>query len=87
MNTVMEEPNNQTSIGARRPISEVDRPSILPALVHPRRNFMRRTSEAAMNRISRNRASTVGGATPVPGTDVREYDSHLVDVLDVIGKH
>jgi hypothetical protein len=48
---------------------------------------MRRTSEAAMNRISRNRASTVGGATPVPGTDVREYDSHLVDVLDVIGKH
>ncbi|KAL2854624.1 hypothetical protein BJX68DRAFT_232101 [Aspergillus pseudodeflectus] len=84
MNTVMEEPNTQTSIGARRPISEVDRPSISPAPVHPRRNFMRRTSEAAMNRISRNRASTVGGATPVPGTDVREYDSHLVDVLDVI---
>ncbi|KAL2833119.1 hypothetical protein BJY01DRAFT_225520 [Aspergillus pseudoustus] len=45
---------------------------------------MRRTSEAAMNRISRNRASTVAGTTPVPGTDVREYDSHVVDVLDVI---
>ncbi|KAL3465873.1 integral membrane protein [Aspergillus heterothallicus] len=84
MHTVMEELNTQTSIGARRPVSEVHRPSIMPTQAQPRRNFVRRTSEAAMNRISRNRASTVAGTTPVPGTDVREYDSHVVDVLDVI---
>ncbi|KAL2803360.1 hypothetical protein BJX63DRAFT_425337 [Aspergillus granulosus] len=84
MNTVTEEPSNQTPIGSDPPVSDAGRPSLVPTQAQPRRNFIRRTSEAAMNRISRNRASTVAGTTPVPGTDVREYDPHLVDVLDVI---
>lgn len=51
----------------------------------PRGNILRRTSEAALNRFSRNRASTVSGTSPQPDRS-SEYDSRLVDVLDVIGK-
>jgi hypothetical protein len=60
-----------------------------PALARPR-NLLRRTSQAALNRFSRNRASTVTGAPPTLEANqerpVNEYGSHVVDVLDVIGK-
>ncbi|KAJ5954902.1 hypothetical protein N7501_009181 [Penicillium viridicatum] len=49
---------------------------------------LRRTSQAALNRFTRNRASTVTGAAPTLGTQEEqrqnEYGSHVVDVLDVI---
>lgn len=54
---------------------------------------LRRTSQAALNRFSRNRASTVTGAPPTLNNTnndqdarINEYGSHVVDVLDVIGK-
>ena len=47
---------------------------------------MRRRSEAALNRFSRNRASTVSGSAPMAENGIREYEPHVVDVLDVIGK-
>lgn len=54
------------------------------------RNVLRRTSQAALNRFSRNRASTVAGAPLTLATqeDQRrsEYAPQVVDVLDVIGK-
>lgn len=50
-------------------------------------NIWRRTSEAALSRFSRNRASTVSGASPeLPRDRASEYDPRMVDVLDVIGK-
>ncbi|OQE92649.1 hypothetical protein PENNAL_c0007G10740 [Penicillium nalgiovense] len=59
---------------------------IPPAARPPGR--LRRTSQAALNRFSRNRASTVTGAAPTLGTQEEqrqnEYGSHVVDVLDVI---
>lgn len=63
----------------------------LAALARPAsRNVLRRTSQAALNRFSRNRASTVSGAPPAleatKKQPVNEYGSHIVDVLDVIGK-
>ena len=71
-----------------------------PHPVPARPGRLRRTSQAAMSRFSRNRASTVAG--PVPRvTDFNdfndfndqdnensrpdEYDPHIVNVLDVIG--
>lgn len=62
-----------------------------PALARPAsRNVLRRTSQAALNRFSRNRASTVSGGPPTfeasKAQPVNEYGSHVVDVLDVIGK-
>ena len=65
-----------------------------PALQRPA-GRLRRTSQAAMNRFSRNRASTVTGAPPTLGNQkakeeeeqrANEYKPHMVDVLDVIGK-
>jgi hypothetical protein len=51
---------------------------------------LRRTSQAALNRFSRNRASTVSGGPPTfeakKEQPINEYGSHVVDVLDVIGK-
>lgn len=53
---------------------------------------LRRASSAAVNRLSRNRASTVSGASQhsrsvhYPDHRTSEYDPLLVDVLDVIGK-
>ncbi|KAL5342874.1 hypothetical protein BJX70DRAFT_238411 [Aspergillus crustosus] len=85
MHTLMEEPNSPTPVGARPPSPEFVRPSLAPTQERDNRSVLRRTSEMALNRFSRNRASTVGGTTPVPGTDFcREYDSQIVDVLDVI---
>ena len=85
MRTVMEEPQ---SPGSARPTLELVRPAPVPEQPKDgdRRNILRRTSAAALNKFSRNRAQTVGGPFPQPETDAREYDSHLVDVLDVIGK-
>ncbi|KAJ5381745.1 uncharacterized protein N7496_004173 [Penicillium cataractarum] len=58
-----------------------------PALARPA-SLLRRTSQAALNRFSRNRASTVSGAQPALETNkeqpITEYGSHVVDVLDVI---
>ncbi|KAJ5795025.1 hypothetical protein N7457_001624 [Penicillium paradoxum] len=60
---------------------------VSPALARPP-GRLRRTSQAALNRFSRNRASTVTGAAPTlsPQDDQRqdEYGTHVVDVLDVI---
>lgn len=69
-----------------------------PPVVRPRADSrLRRTSQAALNRFSRNRASTVNGPLPKV-TDwnhyraedydrTHEYDPDIVNVLDVIGKH
>ncbi|KXG49817.1 Protein of unknown function DUF2985 [Penicillium griseofulvum] len=58
-----------------------------PALARPA-SRLRRTSQAALNRFTRNRASTVTGAAPTLSTQEEqrqnEYGSHVVDVLDVI---
>ncbi|KAJ5958376.1 uncharacterized protein N7479_005526 [Penicillium vulpinum] len=58
-----------------------------PALARPA-GRLRRTSQAALNRFTRNRASTVTGAAPTPNIEEEqrenEYGSHVVDVLDVI---
>ncbi|CAI7604701.1 unnamed protein product [Penicillium glandicola] len=58
-----------------------------PALARPA-GRLRRTSQAALNRFTRNRATTVTGAAPTLGTQEEqrqnEYGSHVVDVLDVI---
>ncbi|KAJ5836768.1 hypothetical protein N7447_002794 [Penicillium robsamsonii] len=58
-----------------------------PALARPA-GRLRRTSQAALNRFTRNRASTVTGAAPTLSTQEEqrqnEYGSHVVDVLDVI---
>lgn len=55
------------------------------------RSRLRRTSQAALRPFTRNRASTVTGASPgLPVTQQKgpgEYGSHVVDVLDVIGRH
>ncbi|CAG8119525.1 unnamed protein product [Penicillium salamii] len=60
-----------------------------PAAVARPPGRLRRTSQAALNRFSRNRASTVTGAPPTMSTQkeeepANEYGSHVVDVLDVI---
>lgn len=62
-----------------------------PAAVARPPGRLRRTSQAALNRFSRNRASTVTGAPSTLPTQEEqqvpnEYGSHVVDVLDVIGK-
>lgn len=67
-------------------------PPDAPPVTQPGR--LRRTSQAALNRFSRNRASTVTGAQPTLNNNrnndeedrPNEYGSHVVDVLDVIGK-
>ncbi|KAL4946291.1 hypothetical protein BDV06DRAFT_182659 [Aspergillus oleicola] len=83
MRTVMEEPQSPGS--GRRPTTELVRPAPVPTQpARGNKNVLRRTSEAALNRLSRNRASTVSGSSPTAGPQAREYDSHVVDVLDVI---
>jgi hypothetical protein len=62
-----------------------------PVLERPgSRNVLRRTSQAALNRFSRNRASTVSGAPSGLAAQEEqrrsEYAPQVVDVLDVIGK-
>lgn len=63
---------------------------IPPAAARPA-GRLRRTSQAALNRFTRNRASTVTGAAPTLSSPEEqrqnEYGSHVVDVLDVIGKN
>ncbi|KAF4276181.1 hypothetical protein KXW14_003616 [Aspergillus fumigatus] len=91
MYSLKEEPSSPHSPVAELPSSQPFSTAHLePPPVIPRRgsrNVLRRTSEAALNRFSRNRASTVNGAVPVtppPNPDVNEYHPHMVDVLDVI---
>jgi hypothetical protein len=62
-----------------------------PVLERPgSRNVLRRTSQAALNRFSRNRASTVSGPPSNLAAQEEqrrsEYAPQVVDVLDVIGK-
>lgn len=53
----------------------------------PRPGMLRRASNAAFSAIGRNRASTVAGADPARhSVAADEYDSRIVDFLDVIGK-
>ncbi|CAG8899903.1 unnamed protein product [Penicillium egyptiacum] len=60
----------------------------IPAALARPPGRLRRTSQAALNRFTRNRASTVTGAAPTLDTQEEqrqnEYGSHVVDVLDVI---
>jgi hypothetical protein len=81
-------PAHGTQSDADLPGSEQLEPS--PAVARPA-GRLRRTSQAALNRFSRNRASTVTGAAPALNSQdeqrENEYGSHVVDVLDVIGKH
>jgi hypothetical protein len=52
-----------------------------------RRGMLRRASNAALSAIGRNRASTVSAADPARRSLARdEYDSRIVDLLDVIGE-
>ncbi|KAF5005429.1 hypothetical protein F66182_15946, partial [Fusarium sp. NRRL 66182] len=56
-----------------------------PTGATPRPGMLRRASAAALSAIGRNRASTVAGGDPAqhsPAPD--EYDSRIVDFLDVI---
>jgi hypothetical protein len=95
MYSLKEEPSTPQS-----PIGELPFPQPIaathlepPPPVIPRRgsrNILRRTSDAALNRFSRNRSSTVSGTVPVtppPHVGVNEYHPHMVDVLDVIGEY
>ncbi|KAL4980162.1 hypothetical protein BDW66DRAFT_125764 [Aspergillus desertorum] len=85
MHTVMEEPQSPAS--GRRPTSEFVRPSAQPTQppqLRDNRSAVRRRSEAALNRFSKNRASTVSGTAPMTEKGLREYEPHVVDVLDVI---
>ncbi|KAJ5833669.1 hypothetical protein N7474_001980 [Penicillium riverlandense] len=75
------------------PLEEQENATLqLPPAVVPRpenhRGILRRTSQAALNRFSRNRASTVTGAMPTLSREASrrtgEYGPHVVDVLDVI---
>lgn len=82
-----EEPSSQTP-GATTPPQGTDPHLLVPPPAVPRgadsRNMWRRTSDAALNRFSRNRASTVSGPPAAP-EPCSEYDSRLVDILDTIG--
>lgn len=73
--------------GEQRDSNQIEAP---PTVARPP-GRLRRTSQAALNRFTRNRASTVTGAAPTLSQqeDQRqdEYGSHVVDVLDVIGKY
>ncbi|KAL6239627.1 hypothetical protein BDW75DRAFT_197880 [Aspergillus navahoensis] len=85
MHTVMEEPQSPAS--GRRPTSEFVRPTAQPTQppqLRDNRSAVRRRSEATLNMFSRNRASTVGGTAPMAENGIREYEPHVVDVLDVI---
>ncbi|RHZ53832.1 DUF2985 domain-containing protein [Aspergillus thermomutatus] len=92
MYSLKEEPSSPQSPIGELPSSQPFTTGLLepPPPVIPRRgsrNVLRRTSEAALNRFSRNRASTVNGdlpVTPPPNPSVYEYHPQIVDVLDVI---
>ncbi|KAJ5689054.1 hypothetical protein N7462_003446 [Penicillium macrosclerotiorum] len=70
------------------PLAELEQPPTV--VTRPAsRNVLRRTSQAALNRFSRNRASTVTGVPPTLSAQqeqqrANEYGPHVVDVLDVI---
>lgn len=80
-------PGQETATDSEQPVSEQ---SEAPPPVARPAGRLRRTSQAALNRFSRNRASTVTGAPPTLSSQEEqapnEYGSHVVDVLDVIGK-
>ncbi|KAE8383280.1 hypothetical protein BDV26DRAFT_252005 [Aspergillus bertholletiae] len=90
MHPLIEEPANLSPIHltpSRRPFPEVPSSGSPPPRVQRRGSLglLRWTSEAAMNRFSRNRVS-VSGAAPSSEVDTmdNEYHPHVVDVLDVI---
>ncbi|KAE8359114.1 hypothetical protein BDV27DRAFT_136660 [Aspergillus caelatus] len=90
MHPLMEEPANLSPINlapSSRPFSEVPPSGSPPPRVQRRGSLglLRWTSEAAMNRFSRNRVSASGAAPPSEAdTTHNEYHPHVVDVLDVI---
>ncbi|KAJ5318972.1 Protein of unknown function DUF2985 [Penicillium brevicompactum] len=67
--------------------TETEQPEAPAAVARPP-GRLRRASQSAMNRFSRNRASTVTGVPPTLSQQneepTNEYGSHVVDVLDVI---
>jgi hypothetical protein len=66
---------------------ETPAPEQTPTLTTPRPGMLRRASNAALSAIGRNRASTVAGADPARHSLAPdEYDSRIVDFLDVIGE-
>lgn len=69
--------------------AETEQPEAPAAVARPP-GRLRRASQSAMNRFSRNRASTVTGVPPTLSQQneepTNEYGSHVVDVLDVIGR-
>lgn len=93
MMPVTEESSHQIPIPPRsqEPVAQDHCPEQIepPPAAARAQNRLRRTSQAALNRFSRNRASTVTGAAPTLSAqqDQRaEYGPHVVDMLDVIGK-
>ncbi|KAE8149990.1 hypothetical protein BDV25DRAFT_155254 [Aspergillus avenaceus] len=86
MNPVVEEPTNPNPVN----VSPSNQPFSEQFVTQPRvqrrgsLGLLRWTSEAAMNRLSRNRASTVGAAPEEESRNDNEYHPHVVDVLDVI---
>lgn len=97
MLTLNEESSNQSPIATTPSLRQDDQLLAPPAPAASRpdrpsrpsrpnsRNLLRRTSEAALNTFSRNRASTVSGDGPPQIDRSSEYDPRMVDVLDVIG--
>ncbi|KOC18377.1 integral membrane protein [Aspergillus flavus AF70] len=88
MHPLMEEPTSPINLAhSSRPFPEVHPSGSPPPRVQRRGSLglLRWTSEAAMNRFSRNRVSA-SGAAPSSGADTtdNEYHPHVVDVLDVI---
>lgn len=82
------EESNQSPIGAtvsNPPLAPEDPRAIPDAPIQRRgsRNLLRWTSEAALNRFSRNRVNE-DGTHPDTQEDESEYHPHIVDVLDVI---
>lgn len=94
MMSLTEESSHQSPVATTPPAvlkGEQHAPELLepaPAALEPTQtlSMLRRTSQAAINRFTRNRASTVTGAPPADDQRASEYGPHVVDVLDVIGK-
>ncbi|KAE8393043.1 hypothetical protein BDV23DRAFT_149981 [Aspergillus alliaceus] len=87
MHPLVEEPVSPINIApSDRPFSELYTSGTPPPRPQRRGSLglLRWTSEAAMNRFSRNRVSANGTAPSEPESMDNEYHPHVVDVLDVI---
>ncbi|OJJ48917.1 hypothetical protein ASPZODRAFT_164511 [Penicilliopsis zonata CBS 506.65] len=54
------------------------------AIQTPPRGLLRRASGVAFNALARKRGTTISGSSPTNSHQITEYDSQIVDLLDVI---